>query len=248
MRNPEDDLWSPEERESLRQLAMFNVRQPLAVLMAVFEHFGETRREDFSRFLRAISVVSFRYNVICGRQSNEQEAVYNVIARALAPGLLPVIAGVIGQLRQVYPEDAEFRAAFADKELRTTSSRNKKVARYILFAIERRESGREWNVDNAKVTLEHVLPENPGEHWSQIGESEQERLVYRLGNLTLLTAAANRELGSSAFASKRASYAQSELVITQKIAADHEDWTAKAVRDRQNWMARQACAIWQISF
>ena len=30
LRSPEDDSWTAEERESLAQLQMFNVRQPLA--------------------------------------------------------------------------------------------------------------------------------------------------------------------------------------------------------------------------
>ena len=73
LRSPEDDSWTAEERASLAQLQMFNVRQPLALLLAAFEQFAERDRAGFGRFLQAIAVVSFRYNVICGRQGNEQE-------------------------------------------------------------------------------------------------------------------------------------------------------------------------------
>ena len=132
LRSPEDDSWTAEERESLAQLQMFNVRQPLALLLAAFEQFEERDRAGFGRFLQAIAVVSFRYNVICGRQSNEQEVVYNQIARELAAGEIVSAKAAIARLRPVYPEDAEFRAAFADKALRTTSSRNNKVVRFIL--------------------------------------------------------------------------------------------------------------------
>ena len=137
LRNPEDELWNDEERDHLRRLSLFNVRQPLAVLLAVFERFAETNRAGFSRFLRAVAMVSFRYNVICSRQSNEQEKVYNNIARSVAAGERPRIAAVIAALRPIYPEDEAFKTAFADKELRTTNSRNKKIARHILFEITR---------------------------------------------------------------------------------------------------------------
>ena len=142
LRNPEDELWNDEERDHLRRLSLFNVHQPLAVLLAVFERFAETDRAGFSRFLHAIAVVSFRYNVICSRQGNEQEKVYNAIARSVAAGERPRIATVIAALRPIYPEDEAFKTAFADKELRTTNNRNKKIARHILFEIERRASGR----------------------------------------------------------------------------------------------------------
>ena len=86
LRSPEDESWTSPERDSLNLLQMFNVRQPLSVLLAVFDRFAEDDRRGFGRFLQAIAVVSFRYNVICGRKSNEQEAMYNRIARELSAG------------------------------------------------------------------------------------------------------------------------------------------------------------------
>ena len=123
---------------------------------------------------------------------------------------------------------------------------NKKIARHILFEIERRASGHAWESDGAKHTVEHVLPENPGEHWDAFTEQEQDRWIYRLGNLTLLDAARNRELGHCAFADKRAAYRQSEFQITRKLAEEYEQWTPRELRARQAWMAKQACAIWRI--
>ena len=63
---------------------MFNVRQPMALLLTAFDRFAENNRRGFIRLLRAIAAVSFRYNVICSRQSNEQEVVYNNIAVELS--------------------------------------------------------------------------------------------------------------------------------------------------------------------
>ena len=57
LRRPEDDSWTAEERDSLAQLQMFNVRQPLALLLAAFEQFAERDRAGFGRFLQAIAVV-----------------------------------------------------------------------------------------------------------------------------------------------------------------------------------------------
>ncbi|MDE0447879.1 MAG: DUF262 domain-containing protein [Spirochaetaceae bacterium] len=77
LRNPDDGSWTAGERASLSQLQMFSVRQPLALLLAAFDRYSDEDRAGFARLLRAVAVVSLRYNVICGRQSNEQESVYN---------------------------------------------------------------------------------------------------------------------------------------------------------------------------
>nr|VFK56371.1 MAG: Protein of unknown function DUF262 [Candidatus Kentron sp. TUN]VFK62669.1 MAG: Protein of unknown function DUF262 [Candidatus Kentron sp. TUN] len=61
LRAPQDELWDQEERASLEELSMFGVRQPLALLLACYEHC----RSDFTRILQAVAVISLRYNVIC---------------------------------------------------------------------------------------------------------------------------------------------------------------------------------------
>ena len=246
LRSPDDGSWSVEERAGLSQLQMFNVRQPLALLLAAFERFSEQDRIGFARVLRAVVVVSLRYNVICGRQSNEQESVYNQIAVAISEQRIDSPLAAIKQLQPVYPQDNEFRAAFIDKTLRTTSSRNKKVARFVLFQLERHASGRSFDFESARYDLEHVLPERPGEDWKQFDDQQCEACTYRLGNLTLLTAAHNRDAANSGYLAKRAIYHGGEFAITRKLAEDYDTWTPDKIRSRQAWMARQATTIWRI--
>ena len=248
LRSPEDDFWTPEERDSLSQLQMFNVRQPLALLIAAFDRIAEQDRAGFSRLLRAIAVVSFRYNVICSRQSNEQEAVYNHIAVELSAQRVTGAGAAIEELQSVYPEDPEFRAAFVEKTLRTTSSRNKKVARFILFRIERQLSERSFDFESAKYNIEHILPESPGDGWDQFDDQQREACTYRLGNLTLLTASTNRNAGNAGFAEKHTAYRDSEFAITGKLAEEYDTWTVDKIRSRQSWMAKQATSIWRIEF
>lgn len=66
----------------------------------------------------------------------DQERLYNDIARKVPTGDHSDTTRVISALSDVYPDDNHFKAAFAEKVLRTTDSRNKKVARYLLFEIE----------------------------------------------------------------------------------------------------------------
>ena len=248
LRSSEDGLWTVQERDNLAQLQMFSVRQPLAVLMAVYDRFSEDDRAGFGRFLRAIAVVSFRYNVICGRQSNEQEVVYNQIACGISEGRIDSIVAAIAALRPVYPGDGEFRTAFSNKTLRTSSSRNKKIARFILFRLEEHLSGKRFDFESAKYSIEHVLPENPDDGWEAFDDRQREASTYRLGNMTLLEAAPNRRIGNARFPEKCPVYGASEFSITRKLSQEYDMWTMDKVRSRQEWMARQAAGIWQISF
>ncbi|MDQ6950983.1 MAG: HNH endonuclease family protein, partial [Mariprofundales bacterium] len=177
-----------------------------------------------------------------------QERTYNDIAQHLASGKYSSARDVVLALKPVYPEDREFQAAFAEKELRTSNSRNNKVVRYILFALERHlSSGQEFEFESARYSVEHILPEHPKDGWDHFDEAEQDRCVYQLGNITLLKNSVNRDLGNAAFTEKRPAYEQSEFAYSRKIAEDYDEWTVEKVQAQQNWMSRQAISIWKIS-
>lgn len=247
LRNPLESGWDKEEGGYLKQLQMFNVRQPLALLMAAFDHFGNEDRNGFKSVLRAITIISFRYNVICSMPSNEQERVYNDIAQRLAENKLSSAKEIVSSLMTTYPEDKSFKAAFAEKELRTTNNRNKKVVRYILFEIERHISNQHFDFDDAGYSIEHILPENPEDGWENFDGRQHDKYVYRLGNMTLLNTTDNRDLGNAPYHEKRSVYAKSGFSVTGKINDKYDEWTADKIQSRQGWMAKQAASIWRIS-
>lgn len=51
-----------------------------------------------------------------------------------------------------------------------------------------------------------MLPQKAADGWGGIGHDDAEALIYRLGNMTLLRAGANRDLGNSSYAHKRPAY------------------------------------------
>lgn len=248
LRDPQDASWNGEEKRSIELLQMFNVRQPLAMLMACHATFFDADRAVFTRIIKAVAVVSLRYNVICNLQTHEQERLYNEIAWKVSGGVYAKPSEVIAALREVYPDDGQFKAAFAEKELRTTNSRNKKVVRYILFEIERQISGQDFDFESATYNLEHILPEHPSEAWSYIDESKQERLIYRIGNLTPLETRRNRDLGNADYASKRSIFQQSAFQITRAVAEHYDSWDEQKIEARQKRLATVASGIWKIEF
>lgn len=242
--HPEASHWTPVIKSYVAALRMFSVRQPFPLLLAVRRAFAEN---DFETLLRACVMISFRYNVIGNQPASEQERVYNQIAAQLAQGELHSSAQVLVKLNSIYPDDEVFRSAFANKVIRTTQTRNRRIVRYILCQLEKQVTGQEQDFDSESFNLEHILPQHPEAGWEDFTEEEIEAMVFRLGNMTLMQTSANRNQGSEDYATKKSAYAMSGFAITRKIAEENTDWTPERIEARQNWMAKQATSIWRVA-
>lgn len=242
--HPEASSWNQQLKAYANELRMFSVRQPFPLLLAARRAFTEA---DFESLLRASVMISFRYNVIGSLPANEQERVYNQVAEKISRHELTAIAQTMAGLNSIYPADEAFRAAFANKVIRTTQSRNRRIVRYLLCCLEKQFDGRDYDFDSDTFNLEHILPQNPGAGWEAFTEEEIEALVFRLGNLTLMQAGQNRNAGNEDYAAKRPAYAASGFALTRKIAEENADWTPERIAARQNQMARQAISIWRIA-
>ena len=241
---PDGDLWTPAQKDHVRDLRLFSIRQPWPLLLAAHRSFSA---DDFTDVLRACSIISFRYNVIGGRSTAEQERVYNRLARDVAEGRVTGAAGVVRGLAPIYPSDEAFRADFAVKSFKTTAPRNKAVANYILFRIENHISNRGLDKADARYSLEHILPENPGSNWPQFTDDEANEAKYRLGNLTPLERSLNKDAGNASFETKAKLYEKSEFALTRSIAEENNDWNFERLENRQQMLAKQATALWRIA-
>lgn len=242
--SPEASDWPPEDKVLAGTLRTFNVRQPYPLLLAAKRVFDAP---DFASLMRACVVISMRFNVICGYSTAEQERTYNAVSERVAKEEIKNLGAALAAMPSIYPNDAAFRAAFAEKTIRTTQSRNNRVVRYILCALEKHLSGQDYSFTSDSFNIEHVLPQSPQAGWEAFSDDEADALTYRLGNMTLMQAGANKDLGNAAYALKRAVFAQSGFGITAKLAADHAEWTPERLAAHQNWMAVQATAIWRIA-
>jgi hypothetical protein len=241
---PEASSWSSTSKDAAARLRMFSVRQPFPLLLAARRQLSEA---EFEKLLSACVVLAFRYTVIGSQPPNEQERIYNQVAQRLSRGELANNAAILGALSGIYVADELFRAAFADKAIRTTQSRNRRLVLYVLCQIEHHVSGSEYDLDSATFNLEHILPQNPQSGWSAFSDEEAEAMVYRLGNMTLCEAGLNRDLGNGDYTDKREGYRKSTFLLTQKIAEENTDWNPERIEARQKWMAKQATAIWRIA-
>ena len=243
--SPELSDWSLELKGLAGTLRTFNVRQPFPLLLAAARAFS---MNDFTALVRACVVISLRYNIICGYSPADQERIYNAAAERIARGDIEQLSSALTALIQIYPDDDRFRTAFTEKAIRTTQSRNNRVVRYLLCALERHLAPEhDYEFTSDALSVEHILPQNPPTGWEPFTDAEAEALVYRLGNMTLMQAGANRDLGNAPWPAKRVAYAQSDSAITRRIAEENAEWTPERISARQRWMAAQATSIWRIA-
>lgn len=239
-------LWNDKERANLDLLKMFGIRQPFAMLLTCYKRFYNTDRTIFSQVLEDVVIFSFRYNVICNKQANDQEILYNNISLDIAAGSCSTSSEIRKALSRLYPDNNTFKQDFKNKSFNTTSGRNNKIVKYILSKIERQESGTS-DEDQNTINIEHVLPINPGSGWNDLSEHDQEDLVYRIGNLALLEKSLNSEAGNNSFDVKKSIFLRSGFKTTREIAEHHDKWDRESINSRQGKLANIACSIWRFN-
>ncbi len=241
---PEGSQWPPAWKQSAQELRMFSVRQPYPMLMAARRNLPDA---DFEGLLRATVVIAFRYNVIGAQHTGEQERVYHAAAMLLHNREATTLGQILDALRQVYPNDDAFRADFAEKVIKTTQSRNAKIVRYILCKLEKQAGGIDFDADSPSYTLEHVLPQSPEDGWEAFNDRDLETFVYRLGNMVLLEAGKNKDIGNRPYADKRPVLQQSGMLLTRKLAQENPDWTPERLATWQKQLANLATSVWRIA-
>ena len=247
LRNPDDEWWSNQE-ESYREakpylniLRLFNIKQPLTILMAAFFKFPPA---EFVKLCQYLMVLSIRYNVICHLSPSDQEQKYNQIAIKIYKQKMKLASQVKNDnlFKNLYPDDNSFGNAF---EFHKMPSRQ--IAKEIRFILTMIENYLGNTVPENEMSLEHVCPYNPNEIWIERFGEGREEVKDRLGNMLLLSKHDNKDLGSKSFEQKKVIYEKSGLKLAEK-AASYEEWNQQSVNDFQKWMAQQAIKVWKISY
>lgn len=241
--SPEISGWDNRDKEHATILKMLRVRQPFSLLLAAKRQFSN---QDFSSALRSIMIISFRYNTIGAYSPNEQERTYGNAAEEINSGAITNAAALLQRLRSIYIDDERFKNDFSGKSINTKDSRSKKIVRYILCELEKKLSGNDHDFSSDTFNIEHVLPQNAPDDWEGFSYEESNSMVYRLGNMTLLQTATNRDVGIEPYTEKRLEYQNSNFDLTKKLAEQNSEWSPQQIFSWQKWMAKQASAIWRI--
>ncbi len=235
----------PGAREHVRVLNLFNVSQFTPLVLAAKDAFAAP--QDMAEILRYCAVISVRFNGVGRRSTHILEEIYNRAALEIRRGTVTALLALRQSLRAIYIPDDEFEADFAALRLRNRSTSGKRL-RYFLAKIEKQLSGADIGDEAMTATVEHILPENPGETgWEHFSPEAHERSYERVGNYSLLERTLNgQQAGNAAFPQKREVYARSQYRTSQELT-EYTQWTEETIARRQAGMASVAKAVWALA-
>lgn len=246
--DPQHEYWieRPHCKPYIKELKLFGARQMTPVLFAAWEKFDA---DDFTRALKLVAMITFRYTIVSKLNTNGLEPIYHDAAKGILQDELTSPRAVFDKLRSIYGSDDKFKQDFAFLEIDTTHSR-KKIAKYILGKLEADTAERAFDAETDPATIEHILPENPASDWADVFPEERwASSIYRLGNLSLLEASANRRIANDPYQDKLVAYGASTYQITKAITdMAPEEWTPALLDRRQQTMAERASHIWRSDF
>ena len=242
LRDANDELWQGNRNitDNIQLLKDFSMKQPYSLLMAAYKSLDI---KIFEKLLNDVIIVGFRYNVICGKNPNDIERIYNTIATQItSSGIYPR-----DLLKAVYVDDNEFLPIFNHK-IFPENTRNNRIIKYILGKYERFKGGTRDVVSSSETdTIEHILPQNPGTEWGE-DNYDFDSLIYRLGNLCLLEKNYNRAIENKSYTEKCDVYKQSAFETTKTIPDVYTVWNRDTINARQKQMGDCAKSIWKIDF
>jgi hypothetical protein len=185
----------------------------------------------------------FRRSTICQQDNKSlerevQEIAFEIFAKGDA-----YIDEAITRIGRAGPSQEQFRVMFENK-----SGLKSAVARYLLLKIENHlkfstQSGSDLVVAGGQ--LEHIYPQNPGDGWTSFEAFEEDELINRIGNLTIIAQRENLWCTNSEFAVKRGVYdlPNEKLRINRDVLASSE-WGKAQIVARQAALAEQALVVW----
>jgi uncharacterized protein with ParB-like and HNH nuclease domain len=232
-------------REQVRVLNLFNVSQFTPLVLAAKDSFMKAK--DLAEILRYCAVLSVRFNGVGSRSTHILEEVYNRAALNVRSGKVKTLAAVRRELRQIYVPDEEFEADFAGLHLKNRGTSGKRL-RYLLAKIEKQIGETEISDENMAATVEHILPESPGEKgWGAFSQDAHERSFERLGNYSLLERRLNnRYAGNAPFEEKRKVFQRSKYRLSKRLL-DFDEWTEDSIAVRQADLAKVAKGVWALA-
>ncbi len=235
----------PEAQEQVRVLNLFNVSQFTPLVLAAKDVFKSP--SDIVEILRYCAIVSIRFNGVSKRSTHLLEDIYNKAALEVRGSRAKTLSDVRKALQPIYIPDEEFEADFSTLRFKARGTSGKRL-RYFLAKIEKQFGGSDINDSAMDATVEHILPENPGESgWEHFQNETHERCFERLGNYSLLERKLNgQQAGNAAFPHKQFVYAQSKYKTSQELASSH-DWNEAEIIARQAKMAKMAKTVWSLS-
>lgn len=249
MLHPSEET-DPAVRERLARLAEWDstTPAPLVLHLLVLRDQGEASSEQVARALLCIESLLVR-RFLVGRATQGLNRLFPAAVQELDSSL-PVDEALhryLSEGRKHYATDDQLLAAILTSPLFVTGRAAHRKT--MLTWIERLFGSKEI-VDDAKLSIEHVMPQTLSREWcEQLAalhgadniDEIHDRLVHTLGNLTLT--GYNENMGNREFDYKRKILRASSIRMNQRIASGSE-WGPEQIEQRGRDLAARIITAW----
>jgi len=239
--HPKWNAYGIDAQKSIQVISLLNLTQVQPLLLAVSKYFGVKHVPGSFKLLVSWSVRFLALNIKGGRVDEG----YAKLANKIFIGEIKSFDDLKNQTFMNIVTDAEFKSAFEGIRVGTI-----KIARYYLRSLEITASGQNDAEfipnDNTLINLEHIMPLSlDEEHWKNIDKAEASGFIKRLGNMCLLQAKRNSDIGNMSFAIKKEVYKESSYQLTNQLA-ELDNWNIQDIENRQKVLAELAIKTWAI--
>lgn len=234
--------YDPSVRKQVDTLSALGVQQMRPLLLAAMRKFSKA---EIPKLFQVCISWSARY-LLASVQPGGLEHPHGNMAKRISSGDIKTVKQLTALMLDVIPNDERFKAAVA-----TANVSKAHLARYYLRAMQMQEDGEKEPQyvpnDGREVTLEHILPENPGDGWKHIPPDVAKAHYKRLGNQVLLAGTVNSKLGNASYIDKKPALTDSPFSLTNEAAA-FDEWNIDQVAKHQERLAELAVKTWPIKF
>ena len=243
--------WTNEElmiRDSLYGLDIFNVRQPLPLVLSIMKKYEDKiiTKKQTADVLKTVENFIFKYTAIVTTQSTGGlSMMYSSFARKLSSASTEgennaVLNEIKTRLRELSPEFKAFQLSFSKLQFSKKMTKDRKLIKYILSKFHA-DLNKSHSTDYSQMTIEHILPQEKMNKYKNAEEA-----ISCLGNLLLISKDINGKLANKDFQAKKKIITENGCAVDE-IMRKSTKWHKPEINQRLEWMVKQSYDVfWRL--
>lgn len=241
MLNPNNNLWSKEERgvkDSLVALNSFKVKQQSSMVLALLRSWkkGNLNLRNLKTALTKIEYFHFVFNAVTSQRSSGMiSTIYSEHAIRLTKSnnvdeVQSVLSSLFRSLSKKLPSYEEFHVNFIESNYISNKTRSKNIIKYAL-SKQLGEAINCLNIDHDFLTLEHYISE------SELKNGGKESVVGSIGNLLLIDDKTNSSILNNLDVKRKYKILSELIYPLEKTFIAEADWDEAKVKERTEKIA-----------